>query len=48
VFVIEENLAARGVEHGELVPEVELLSAKIPARRQAEYEIVSHLSSVNL
>jgi sulfur relay (sulfurtransferase) DsrF/TusC family protein len=42
VFVIEEDLAARGIERGELVPEVELLSAKMLPKRMAEYEIVSH------
>ena len=42
VFVIAEDLAARGIERGELVPEVELLSAKMLPRRMAEYELVSH------
>ena len=42
VLVIEEDLAARGIERGELVPEVELLSAKMLPKRMAEYEIVSH------
>jgi sulfur relay (sulfurtransferase) DsrF/TusC family protein len=42
VFVIEEDLAARGIERGELVPEVELLSSKMLPKRMAEYEIVSH------
>jgi sulfur relay (sulfurtransferase) DsrF/TusC family protein len=42
VFVIEEDLAARGIERGELVPGVELLSAKVLPRRMAEYELVSH------
>jgi hypothetical protein len=42
VFVIEEDLAARGIARGELVPEVELLSAKMLPKRMAEYEIVSH------
>ena len=42
VFVIEEDLAARGIERGELVPEVELLSAKMLPKRMAEYEIISH------
>jgi hypothetical protein len=36
------DLAARGIERGELVPEVELLSAKMLPKRMAEYEIVSH------
>jgi sulfur transfer complex TusBCD TusB component (DsrH family) len=42
VFVIEEDLAARGIEHGELVPGVRLLSAKMLPQRMAEYEIVMH------
>jgi sulfur transfer complex TusBCD TusB component (DsrH family) len=31
VFVIDEDLAARGIERGELVPGIQLLSAKVPA-----------------
>jgi hypothetical protein len=42
VFVIEEDLAARGIERGELVPGVQLLSAKVLPKRMAEYELVSH------
>jgi sulfur relay (sulfurtransferase) DsrF/TusC family protein len=42
VFVIEEDLAARGIERGELVPEVELLSSKMLPRHMAEYDLVSH------
>ena len=42
VFIIEEDLAARGIERGELVPEVELLSSKMLPRHMAEYELVSH------
>ena len=42
VFVIEEDLAARGIEPGELVAGVHLLSAKMLPQRMAEYEIVSH------
>ncbi len=42
VFVIEEDLAARGIEQGELVPGVQLLSSKMLPKRMAEYEIVSH------
>jgi sulfur transfer complex TusBCD TusB component (DsrH family) len=42
VFVIEEDLAARGIERGELLPGVELLSSKMLPKRMAEYEIVSH------
>ena len=42
VFVIEEDLAARGIERGELVPGVQLLGAKVLPKRMAEYELVSH------
>ena len=42
VFVIEEDLVARGIERDELIPGVELLSLKMVPRRMAEYEIVSH------
>ena len=42
VFVIEEDMSARGIEHSELVPGVQLLSAKMLPKRMAEYEIVSH------
>ena len=42
VFVIEEDLAARGIERGELVPGVQLLSARMLPKQMAEYELVSH------
>jgi len=42
VFVIEEDLADRGIARGDLVAGVELLSAKMVPRKMAEYEIVSH------
>jgi sulfur transfer complex TusBCD TusB component (DsrH family) len=42
VLVIEEDLAARGIERGELIPGVELISAKTLPKRMAEYDIVSH------
>jgi len=42
VLVIEEDLAARGIERSELVPEVELVSAKMLPKRMAEYDLVSH------
>jgi sulfur transfer complex TusBCD TusB component (DsrH family) len=42
VFVIEEDLAVRGIERSELVPEVELFSAKMLPQRMAEYDLVSH------
>jgi sulfur relay (sulfurtransferase) DsrF/TusC family protein len=41
VFVIEEDLAERGIERGELVPGVHLLSAKALPKHMAEYELVS-------
>jgi hypothetical protein len=42
VFVIEEDLAARGIERAALVPEVKLLSARALPQLMAEYQIVSH------
>jgi sulfur transfer complex TusBCD TusB component (DsrH family) len=42
VFVIEEDLAARGIERGELVPGVQLLSARMLPERMAEYQLISH------
>jgi sulfur relay (sulfurtransferase) DsrF/TusC family protein len=42
VFVIEEDLATRGIGRGELVPGVELMSSAMLPTRMAEYEIVSH------
>jgi sulfur relay (sulfurtransferase) DsrF/TusC family protein len=42
VFVIEEDLAARGIDRTELVHGVQLLSSKMLPKRMAEYEIVSH------
>jgi hypothetical protein len=42
VLVIEEDLVARGIERGELVPGIELISAKTLPKRMAEYDIVSH------
>jgi len=42
VFVVEEDLAARGIELGELVPGVQPLSSKLLPKRMAEYELVSH------
>jgi sulfur transfer complex TusBCD TusB component (DsrH family) len=42
VFVIEEDLAIRGIAPGELVAGVELMSAAMLPKRMGEYEIVSH------
>src|SRR5580704_19395388 len=42
VFVIDEDLAARGIDRGELVPGVGLMSSAMLPKRLAEYEIVSH------
>jgi|SRR5208282_2887371 len=42
VYVIEEDLASRGIEKSELVPGVTLLTSKMLPKLFAEYEIVSH------
>jgi hypothetical protein len=42
VFVLSEDLAERGIERGELVPGVELLSARMLPKQMAEYELVLH------
>ena len=42
VFVIEEDLAVRGIDPGELVRGVELMSSAMLPKRMAEYAIVSH------
>jgi sulfur relay (sulfurtransferase) DsrF/TusC family protein len=42
VFVLSEDLAERGIERGELVPGVELLSARMLPKQMAEYELVMH------
>jgi hypothetical protein len=42
VFVIEEDLAVRGITRAELVPGVELMSSAMLPKRMAEYQIVSH------
>jgi sulfur transfer complex TusBCD TusB component (DsrH family) len=42
VFVIEEDLIARGIDPGDLVPKVELLSSKMLPKRMTQYEMVSH------
>ena len=42
VFVISEDLVDRGIERGELVPGVELLSASMLPKQMAEYELVFH------
>ena len=42
VFVIEEDLVARGIERSELVPEVELLSSTMLPKRMADYELILH------
>jgi len=42
VFVIEEDLAIRGIDPGELVPGVALMSSAMLPKRMTEYEIVSH------
>jgi sulfur relay (sulfurtransferase) DsrF/TusC family protein len=42
VYVVEEDLAERGVERDELVPGVKLVSRKALPALFAEYEMVSH------
>ena len=42
VYVVEEDLAERGIGRDELVPGVKLLSRKALPALFAEYEIVSH------
>ena len=42
VYVVEEDLAERGIGRAELVPGVKLLSRKALPALFAEYEIVSH------
>ena len=42
VFVIEEDLAMRGIDPGELVPGVKLMCSAMLPKRMAEYEIVLH------
>ena len=42
VFVLAEDLAERGIERGDLVPGVQLLSARMLPKHMAEYEIISH------
>jgi hypothetical protein len=42
VYIIEEDLAERGIGRDELVPGVKLLSRKALPALFAEYEIVSH------
>jgi sulfur relay (sulfurtransferase) DsrF/TusC family protein len=42
VYIVEEDLAERGIGRDELVPGVKLLSRKALPALFAEYEIVSH------
>ena len=42
VFVIEEDLVARGIERSELIPEIELLSSTMLPKRMADYELILH------
>ena len=42
VFVIEEDLAARGIGRDDLVPQVELLSVAALPKLIAGFELVSH------
>lgn len=42
VYVIEEDLAARGIDRGELIPGVKLLGVKKLPRLVDEHALVSH------
>ena len=42
VYVVAEDLADRGIEHGELVPGVQLLSRTALPGLVAEYALVAH------
>jgi sulfur relay (sulfurtransferase) DsrF/TusC family protein len=42
VFVIEEDLAARGIERDELVQGVQLISSRMLPKHMADYDVVSH------
>jgi sulfur relay (sulfurtransferase) DsrF/TusC family protein len=42
VFIIEEDLAKRGIERDELVPGVQLLSANELPQKMAAYDQISH------
>ena len=42
VYVVEEDLAERGIASGELVSGIKLLSRRALPRLFAEYEIISH------
>jgi sulfur relay (sulfurtransferase) DsrF/TusC family protein len=42
VFVIREDLSERGIDPGDLVPGVGLLSGEMLPRHMAEYELISH------
>jgi len=42
VYVIAEDLADRGIDHGELVPGVQLLSLKALPALFADFALVAH------
>jgi sulfur transfer complex TusBCD TusB component (DsrH family) len=42
VFIVEEDLAAYGIGHGELIPKVQLLSVKALPKLMADFDLVSH------
>jgi sulfur relay (sulfurtransferase) DsrF/TusC family protein len=42
VFVVEEDLAVRGIDSAQLVHGIELLSSRMLPNRMAEYDIVLH------
>jgi hypothetical protein len=42
VLVIEEDVVARGIERGELVPGIQVISLKMLPQCMAEFELVLH------
>jgi len=42
VFIIEEDLDERGIDRAELVPGVQLMSAKQLPQRMGGYDLISH------
>jgi hypothetical protein len=42
VYAVEEDLAARGIDRSELLPQVQLCSRKALPKLMAEFDLVSH------
>jgi hypothetical protein len=42
VYLIEEDLADRGIDRAELIPSVKLIGRKMLSKLVAEHEVVSH------